>query len=333
MDTTMSSAAALQLVNPWHVTDVEFRDTDAGGREPRIMIVFAPGSRFHCPEAGCGEEVCPVYDTMERTWCHLNFFQYKAFIHAGVPRVACPEHGVRTVPVPWARPGGGVRAPVRGDGRGTGEKPAGRGHRRTGRRARHETVAVHPPLRGRGAPVRGLHGRGDDRHRRDQPQGTPVHHRRRRPDGAQRDLRGAGQGLDHDETVRGRFHGAKRRPEPRAPGDVRHERDSPRASATTCPTRPKSSTSSMSSNTPTRPSTRSVRPRPGRTRCSNARSTCGPGTSPTSRTRSWRSSAIWRSGGRRPPGRAGCANACRTSTPTAPAARRRRPSSGRCAHG
>ena len=218
----MSSAAALQLVNPWHVTDVEFRDTDAGGREPRIMIVFAPGSRFHCPEAGCGEEVCPVYDTMERTWCHLNFFQYKAFIHAGVPRVACPEHGVRTVPVPWARPGGGVRAPVRGDGRGTGEKPAGRGHRRTGRRARHETEAVHPPLRGRGAPVRGPHGRGSDRHRRDQPQGTPVHHRRRQPDGAQRDQRDAGQGLDHGETIRVGFHGAQRRPEPRAPGDVRH---------------------------------------------------------------------------------------------------------------
>jgi len=27
--------------------------------------------------------------TMERTWRDLNFFQYKAFIHADVPRVAC----------------------------------------------------------------------------------------------------------------------------------------------------------------------------------------------------------------------------------------------------
>ena len=24
-----------------------------------------------------------------------------------MPRVTCPEHGVRTVPAPWARPGGG----------------------------------------------------------------------------------------------------------------------------------------------------------------------------------------------------------------------------------
>lgn len=28
----MLFTAALQLVDPWHVTDVEFRDTDAGGR-------------------------------------------------------------------------------------------------------------------------------------------------------------------------------------------------------------------------------------------------------------------------------------------------------------
>ena len=107
MDTTMLFTAALQLVDPWRVTDVEFRDADAGGRELHIAIGYGPGSRFHCPEAGCGEASCPVHDTMERAWRHLNFFQYKAFIHASVPRVACPEHGVRTVTVPWARPGSG----------------------------------------------------------------------------------------------------------------------------------------------------------------------------------------------------------------------------------
>lgn len=175
MDTTSLFTAALQLPDPWRVSGVEFRDGEDGRRELHIMIVFAPGSRFHCPEAGCGEEVCPVYDTMERTWRHLDFFRYKAFIHAGVPRVACPEHGVRAVPVPWARPGSGVRAPVRGHGRRAGEKPACGGHRRTSRRARHPPVAVHHALRAGGAPVRGPHGRGGDRHRRDQPAGTQLH--------------------------------------------------------------------------------------------------------------------------------------------------------------
>ncbi len=28
-------------------------------------------------------------------WRHPDFFQYKAFIHAGLPRVTCPVHGAR----------------------------------------------------------------------------------------------------------------------------------------------------------------------------------------------------------------------------------------------
>ena len=107
MDTTSLFTAALQLSDPWSVSGVEFRDGTDDRRELHITIGFAPGSRFHCPETGCGEASCPAHDTTERTWRHLNFFQYKAFIHAGVPRVACPEHGVRTVTVPWARPGSG----------------------------------------------------------------------------------------------------------------------------------------------------------------------------------------------------------------------------------
>lgn len=107
MDTTSLFTAALQLPDPWRVSGVEFRDGADGRRELHVTIGFAPGSRFHCSEAGCGETSCPVHDVRERVWRHLNFFQYKAFIHAGVPRVACPEHGVRAVPVPWARPGSG----------------------------------------------------------------------------------------------------------------------------------------------------------------------------------------------------------------------------------
>ncbi|MGG7135480.1 ISL3 family transposase [Bifidobacterium catenulatum] len=107
MDTTSLFTAALQLSDPWSMSGVEFRDGMDDRRELHITIGFAPGSRFHCPETGCGEASCPAHDTTERTWRHLNFFQYKAFIHAGVPRVACPEHGVRTVTVPWARPGSG----------------------------------------------------------------------------------------------------------------------------------------------------------------------------------------------------------------------------------
>ena len=107
METTSLFTAALQLPDPWRVSGVEFRDGAGGSRELHVTVGFGPGSRFSCPRAGCGREACPVHDVRDRVWRHLNFFQYKAFIHAGVPRVSCPEHGVRAVPVPWARPGSG----------------------------------------------------------------------------------------------------------------------------------------------------------------------------------------------------------------------------------
>ena len=62
---------------------------------------------FHCPGTGCREDAYPVHDTRERVWRHPDFFQYKAFIHAGLPRVTCPVHGVRTVSAPWTGPGSG----------------------------------------------------------------------------------------------------------------------------------------------------------------------------------------------------------------------------------
>ena len=89
------------------VGSVGFRDADGGRRELRIMIVFEPGARFPCPETGCREGACPVHDRRGRVWRHPDFFRCKAFIHAAMPRVTCPEHGVGTVPAPWARPGGG----------------------------------------------------------------------------------------------------------------------------------------------------------------------------------------------------------------------------------
>jgi transposase len=68
-----------------------------------LRIEFERGARFSCPE--CDRPGCPVHDSTEKTWRHLDFFQHQAFLTAKVPRVVCPEHGVRRVAVPWARPG------------------------------------------------------------------------------------------------------------------------------------------------------------------------------------------------------------------------------------
>lgn len=70
-----------------------------------LYIDFPRGSRFACP--GCGREGCPVHDTKDETWRHLDFFQHRTELHARVPRVTCPACGVRKVVTPWARAGSG----------------------------------------------------------------------------------------------------------------------------------------------------------------------------------------------------------------------------------
>lgn len=105
METTNLYTAALGLEKPREVRKVEFQQKD-NELELHIEISFAKGSSFDCPVDGCTERA-GAYDTTERTWRHLDFFQYKTYIHARVPRVDCKIHGSHTVKVPWARKGSG----------------------------------------------------------------------------------------------------------------------------------------------------------------------------------------------------------------------------------
>jgi transposase len=93
---------ALQLKEPFFVKSKDF-NIEAG--ELHLYIDFKIGAKFQCPV--CHEDGKAVHDTEEKVWRHLNFFQYKAFIHCRTPRVKCSEHGVRLIEVPWAAPGSG----------------------------------------------------------------------------------------------------------------------------------------------------------------------------------------------------------------------------------
>lgn len=93
---------ALGLTPPWLVESFNF-SADAGRID---FVVVCQAKRLTCP--GCGAPGQPIHDRIERTWRHLNFFQFKAFIRGGVPRVACKACGKTTqVQVPWTRPGAG----------------------------------------------------------------------------------------------------------------------------------------------------------------------------------------------------------------------------------
>ncbi len=90
--------AALNLQSPWKIQNVNF---SSDSRLLEIWIDFDPGSEFDCPK--CSHHGCKGYDTEDKTWRHLNFFQYRCDLHCRVPRVTCPNCGVILVDIPWAR--------------------------------------------------------------------------------------------------------------------------------------------------------------------------------------------------------------------------------------
>jgi len=102
MATNELFSLALGLEEPWHVTDFKF---DPEKRRLDLTIDFTRGAHFSCPE--CSKSNCAVHDTNSRTWRHLDFFQHQAYLTARVPRIQCPDCGVKQVVVPWARPGSG----------------------------------------------------------------------------------------------------------------------------------------------------------------------------------------------------------------------------------
>lgn len=90
----------LGLKSPWTVSKVSL---DVSRQQVDVYVEHPAGTKFCCPE--CTESL-PCYDhTSERQWRHLDSCQFQTHLHARIPRVNCPEHGVKTVRVPWAEKG------------------------------------------------------------------------------------------------------------------------------------------------------------------------------------------------------------------------------------
>lgn len=86
-------AVGLGIVSPWNIVDLQLLEG-----EVHVRVDFERGARF---------EGNPVHDTVERTWRHLNFFQFPCYVHARVPRVKDELGKVSMVQVPWAEGGSG----------------------------------------------------------------------------------------------------------------------------------------------------------------------------------------------------------------------------------
>jgi transposase len=96
-DTTLFETI-LGLQAPWQIARVEL---DAATQRVDLWAEHAD-TRWPCPDC---EQLLPCADhAEERTWRHLDTCQFQTHLHARVPRVQCPTHGVKQVRVPWAEP-------------------------------------------------------------------------------------------------------------------------------------------------------------------------------------------------------------------------------------
>lgn len=94
-------ALLLGIGSPWEVKTMELK---LGEKKVEIELGWQWGSAAQCPECGCE---CSIHDSApERTWRHLDTMQFVTLIRARTPRAECPEHGVKTMTVPWAAPQG-----------------------------------------------------------------------------------------------------------------------------------------------------------------------------------------------------------------------------------
>lgn len=83
------------IEEPWILERVEVDEE----KNLHMYVKYKRGNKFKCIKCS---ELCSVYDTVEKTWRHLNCFEHKTFIHCRVPRIQCEKHGVHLVDVPWA---------------------------------------------------------------------------------------------------------------------------------------------------------------------------------------------------------------------------------------
>lgn len=91
-------AVSLQIKEPWKLMHIDFDEEEDAWH---LFIDFERGALFSCPHCGA---MCTAHDTEMKKWRHLDFWTWKTYMHARVPRTGCDAcKRVTLVPVPWSR--------------------------------------------------------------------------------------------------------------------------------------------------------------------------------------------------------------------------------------
>jgi transposase len=84
----------LGLKTPWSVSKVAL---DVLQQQVDVFVEHPSGTKFRCPECSLQLPCCD--HTRERQWRHLDSCQFKTILNSSIPRLRCPEHGVKQVQV------------------------------------------------------------------------------------------------------------------------------------------------------------------------------------------------------------------------------------------
>lgn len=93
--------AALGIEAPLFIERVDFSLEES---ELNIYIDFKKGATFTNSK---GEAGCKSYDTERKTWRHLNFFQYKCYLHFRTPYIRSASGHTEVYTPVWASTGSG----------------------------------------------------------------------------------------------------------------------------------------------------------------------------------------------------------------------------------
>jgi len=88
---------ALHIDAPFYIKNIEF---SLEQKRLDISIDFKPGSVFHYKKDNYDEQG-KAYDTKEKQWRHLNFFEHECYLTARVPRIKMSDGTVKLVPMSW----------------------------------------------------------------------------------------------------------------------------------------------------------------------------------------------------------------------------------------
>jgi transposase len=88
---------ALGLIDPWYIKDIDFNLKE---KQLNIYVDFKKGSSFEYNKNKISGSF-KVYDTVKKTYRHLNFFQHECFLHARIPRIDTGNNKPKMINPPW----------------------------------------------------------------------------------------------------------------------------------------------------------------------------------------------------------------------------------------